>query len=113
MSDKLIIKCFTETNNWEGETWNFLISMTEEQYLELEKLLEDSKNDYEEVGEDFPYSIKKKEYTLEQAKILDEEHNDDHGYLPKYQYCGRLNKKLRNIDNLYKGGIKDFCILEK
>lgn len=117
MSDKLIIKCFTERNEWEGETWNFLISMTEEQYIEFEKILENAKNECEENGADFPYSIKKKEYTLEQAKILAEAHSDD-GYMPKYQYIGCLRELpdivfIQDDDCLYKGGIKDFCILEK
>jgi len=116
MSDKLIVKCLTEKNEWEGETWNFLISMTEEQFTELEKLLEVSRGMCEEDGGDFPYSIKKKDYTLESAKILDKEHSDDSGYMPRYQYVGVLSRKLpenlfekEDSDCFYKGGIKDFC----
>ena len=105
-------KCFkfTERNSWEGETWNFYIDMTDEQRVNLLRLIE------EKCYNSSPstYCIGEREFTHEEVAVL-VSNNPGWGYMDFENYAGELvslpdSIDWENTDPFYKGHIRDFCV---
>jgi hypothetical protein len=89
---------FTEHNDHEGETWHFYILLTEEEADHLNMLVDDDV--YELTG------------PIEESYIENKiKWQDDCGYMPKHNKCGRPKLNILDItfedvdedDPFYKG----------
>lgn len=97
MEERLWYK-FTENNDWEGETWNFYILLTQAEYEHLATLVDDEV--YELSG---PIE---EEYIDKKVK-----YQDDDGYMPKHNKCGIPRNNVLDVtfeqteedDPFYKG----------
>lgn len=98
-------KCyrFTEYNDWEGETWNCYIDMTEEEYSELSSLISNNSS----------YKLSEQEYDADTVNTL--VNNATSGYYDSDEYLGEFTSSLPTStiwdyeDPFYKGRIREYC----
>ena len=89
---------FTEHNDWEGETWNFYLEITQNgQAKELEKLEKLIKKDEEEI-----YEVGKTLISEQEVDILVK--NAREGYMMSDTKLDEW-KCPDKLEDLYKGGI--------
>lgn len=100
----------TETNDWEGESWNFYFEATPEKETALRELLvsiEPFSDSYELSDTRFPIDVVK---TL----LAYGNDDDDCTYMDKHNYVGELTSvpiaaDFENADPFYKGCFVNFC----
>lgn len=93
--------CFTENNDWEGETWNFYLPLTTEQYRKIDAAI--ANEEYNEC-----YKLYSTAYLEEEIDDLVESDNSNCTYMAAHNKCGEVKLpdeiELDKDDIFYKGG---------
>lgn len=97
---------FSEHNSWEHETWNFFVSISDENETKLRKLIDNT------YGRS--YSLSPRAYTEAEMNLIIESNKNSSGYMLPYTNCGELIElpdsiDWENSDPFYKGGIEKMC----
>lgn len=100
---------FTESNEWEGETWHFYIPIAgNEEAIALlrEKIADPDFQDPE--GDPLEYVLAEEELTEVEVDTL-VRHGDIDGYMPEHNKLqGRIDSgMIRERRDFYKGAIRD------
>ena len=96
------IYIFTEDNDWEGESWNFLVSLTKEEYHHLKNAI-----DWD------IYSIEESSLTPEDVEDFISRMGDENSYMPEYMDLTMCNKWLKPILTLTEEDVLEDDIFYK